>query len=244
MFRAKIKADVLKEVLPLVRTLVDEVNIGLDSKGMLFRAIDPSHIAMIELRLSKEAFEEYKAKSGVMGLNLIKLMDFLKLARAGEIISMELDDEKNLLLLKVGQLTRKMALVNPGSLSETKMPKLDPPGQVVVNVDHLKQGIRASEGVSVQVALRATPEAFHMESEGDQDSVDLELPKDHLEKLDVKDTLRSLYPLDYFSNLVRAIPSGTIVTLNVGNDYPMKVEFEVCGGNGYATYLVAPRIEN
>jgi proliferating cell nuclear antigen len=83
-----------------------------------------------------------------------------------------------------------------------------------------------------------------MFSEGETDSVSLKLPKDLLVSLECKEKVRSLFPLDYFSNMVKAIPAGTVVTLSIGSDYPVKLEFTMANGKGTVDYLLAPRIES
>jgi proliferating cell nuclear antigen len=50
--------------------------------------------------------------------------------------------------------------------------------------------------------------------------------------------------MDYFSNMIKAIPSGTNVNINLGNDLPVKLEFDIAAGKGQVKYLLAPRIEN
>jgi proliferating cell nuclear antigen len=70
------------------------------------------------------------------------------------------------------------------------------------------------------------------------------LSKDQLVSLECKESVRSLFPLDYFSNMIRAIPVGTVVTMSVGNDYPVKLEFSIADGRGTVNYLLAPRIES
>jgi proliferating cell nuclear antigen len=82
-----------------------------------------------------------------------------------------------------------------------------------------------------------------MVSEGDTDSVQLKLGKEHLEQLHTKEKVRSLFPLDYFSNMIKAVSTADNLTINLGNDYPVRLEFEVAGGRGRATFLLAPRIE-
>ncbi len=56
--------------------------------------------------------------------------------------------------------------------------------------------------------------------------------------------MRSLFPLDYFSNMVKSIGSAQSVTLYLGSDYPVKMEFKIAGGKGEVRYLLAPRIES
>src|SRR5205823_637542 len=108
----------------------------------------------------------------------------------------------------------------------------------------LRQAIRASESISDHIALKASPEGFEIVSEGDTDSVTHMVPKDLLDELQAKEAVRSLFPLDYFSNMVKAISSAPTVTLYLGSDYPVKIEFKIAGGKGDVKFLLAPRIES
>jgi len=115
---------------------------------------------------------------------------------------------------------------------------------VVVRTDELRQAIRASESISDHIALKASPEGFEVVSEGDTDNVSHMVPKDLLEEIQAKEAVRSLFPLDYFSNMVKAISSAPTVTLYLGSDYPVKMEFKIAGGKGEVRFLLAPRIES
>src|SRR5213594_722209 len=110
--------------------------------------------------------------------------------------------------------------------------------------DGLRQAIRASESISDHIALKASPEGFEVVSEGDTDNVSHMVPKDLLEEIQAKEAVRSLFPLDYFSNMVKAISSAPNVTLYLGSDYPVKMEFKIAGGKGEVKFLLAPRIES
>jgi len=244
MFAAKLKSDVLREVVDVVSPLVEEVKIGIDKNGLSIRAVDPAHVAMVDLSLDKKAFEEFKADEGELGLDVNKIKDVLKLARANEILSIKHDEDKNKLVMHVGNITRRMSLVDTAGMSDPKVPNLDLPAKVVVKTDELKQGIRASESVSDHIALTASAEGFEMNSEGDTDSVNLKLQKDLLDELVCKETVRSLFPLDYFSNMIKAMTTADVVTMGLGSDYPVKMEFEIAKGNGEVRYLLAPRIES
>ena len=244
MFEAKLKAEVLKEMVDVVSTLVDEAKLNVGKDSVSVKAVDPAHVAMVDLLLDRGAFESYKAEETELGLDMDKMKEILRLAKAGEIISIAHDEDKNRLVVSVGNTTRRMSLVDTAGMSDPKVPSLNLPAKLVVRTDELRQAIRASESVSDHIALKASPEGFEVVSEGDTDTVSHMVPKDLLEELQAKDAVRSLFPLDYFSNMVKAISSAPTVALYLGTDYPVRMEFKIAGGKGEVKYLLAPRIES
>ena len=244
MFQAKARAEVLKEVVNVVSTLVDEAKFIVNADGLSLRAVDPAHIAMVDLSLGKDAFEEFKADETEIGIDIDKLSQFLKLARSDDIIDLKHDEDKRRLSIVVGDITRRMSLIDTTGMSDPKVPNLSLPATVTVKGDDLTQGIRASETVSDHIALVANPEGFEMSCEGDMDQVHFRKAKKDLVALEAPSSVRSLFPLEYFSNMLKAVSSGNTVTLQLGNDYPVKMEFDIAGGKGHVRYLLAPRIES
>jgi len=244
MFEAKIKAEVLRELVDVVSTLVDETKVNATKEGISIRAVDPAHVAMVDLKLDRSAFDNYKADEQEIGLDLDKVKEVLRLAKMGDSIMLKCDEDKNKLILDVGNITRRMSLVDTAGMSDPKVPNLNLPAKLTIRVEELRQGIRASESVSDHIALTASPDGFEMTGEGDTDSVKLKLPKDYLDELESKEMVRSMFPLDYFSNMIKAISTAPTVTMYLGNDYPVKLEFQIGAGKGEVKYLLAPRIES
>jgi len=244
MFEAKLKAEVLKEMVDVVSTLVDEAKLNVGKDSVTVKAVDPAHVAMVDLSLDRGAFESYKAEEAELGLDMDKMKEILRLAKSGEVISITHDEDKNRLVVSVGNTTRRMSLVDTAGMSDPKVPSLNLPAKLVVRTDELRQAIRASESVSDHIALKASPEGFEVVSEGDTDTVSHMVPKDLLEELQAKDAVRSLFPLDYFSNMVKAISTAPTVALYLGTDYPVRMEFKIAAGKGEVKYLLAPRIES
>jgi proliferating cell nuclear antigen len=243
MMNGKVRSEVLREVIDIVSTLVDEAKFNITKEGLSLKVVDTAHVAMLELSISKDAFDEFKFEPIQVGIDIDKVKEVLKLARPGESIDIKLDENKNRLMLGVGNVTRWMSLVDTGGMSDPKVPNLNLPAKVSVKIDELRQGIRASESVSDHITLKANPEGFEIVSEGETDSVNLKLSKDLLERIECKEPVKSMFPLDYFSNMVKSISSSQSVTLLLGNDYPVKMEFEISAGKGKGMYLLAPRVE-
>ncbi len=242
-FRAVCKADVLKSLIDSLSTLVDEAKFQIAPEGLQVLAVDAAHVAMIDLSLSKAAFKNFEAEEMELGIDIDKLSDAIGLAGAGDEVEFNLEEE-GLLRLEIGNLTRRMTLVDTSGMTDPKIPDLELPARVKMPGDELERGIKAAEGVSDHVALHATEDGFELSAEGDMDSVNLALDKKTLLELDVSEEARSLFSLDYFSSMVKVAKTAGTVELRLGNDYPVRLKFEFANGEGDVTYLLAPRIES
>jgi proliferating cell nuclear antigen len=241
MFKLRIKMENLREVVEVVSTLVSEVKLSISKEGLEAKAVDPSHVAMLVLNLHKPVFEEFTGEPTELGVDVEKLKEVLRLSKPGDIIDFQFDG-KNRLVASLGRVTRQMAVVDPAGITDPKVPNVSPPASVTVKTEDLRQGIRGSESFTDHVTLTLDPEAFTMHSEGETDRLDLRIPKENLPKLEVKEAVKSMYPLDFFSAMVKSIAAED-TTLHVGNEYPLKVEFAMGGGRGEGRYLLAPRVE-
>jgi proliferating cell nuclear antigen len=124
------------------------------------------------------------------------------------------------------------------------MPNLNLPAKVVIKASELTQGVRASETVSDHLALTVNKDNFELFAEGDTDTVNLKLPKDLLEELSTNSKCKSLFSIDYFANMIKPVRGEDPITMMLGNDNPIRVEFNIAENKGHVTYLLAPRIES
>ncbi|MCD6237083.1 MAG: proliferating cell nuclear antigen (pcna) [Thermoplasmata archaeon] len=244
MFKAKVKAEIVKAIIDITSHLVNEAKFNITPKGLSLRAVDPAHVAMVDLNLKASAFEEYKADEMELGIDLDKLGGILKLAGSGDSISLEYDENSNKLTIKIGNLIRKMGVLDTAGMPDPKVPNLNLPARLTLKASELFQGVRASEAISDHVALTATTDAFELFAEGDTDTVNLKLPKDLLVDIEVPEKCKSLFSIDYFSNMVKPVKGDEPITIYLGNDNPIKMEFDFAEKNGHVTYLLAPRIES
>ena len=249
MLKARIKAESLKEFIGAVGSLVDEAKVNVNEDGMQIKAVDPSHVAMIEANLVKSAFDSYEAKSMEMGMDIDKFKNVLTVAGKDEMVDLEKDDDLNRLIVNIGNLTRAMPLLDTSGMPDPKVPSLDLPSTVNVVVNEIAQGLKASKSVSDHIALSTDKNSFRLVCEGDnQNSVDLSLGKEQLEKLDSPDEATSLFSLEYFSLMVNSLPADRILHINLGTDLPVKIDADLAvddmtGAQGNVKFLLAPRID-
>jgi len=244
MFNAKVKSEVLKGIIDVTSPLVNEVKFNINSKGISLRAVDPAHVAMVALDIDKKAFEEYKADEMELGIDMDKLASIMRLSSSEDMVSLEYDEDANRLIIKIGNLVRKMGVIDTAGMPDPKMPNLDLPAKIVIKASELSQGVRASEAISDHIALTVNKDSFELFAEGDTDTVNLKLPKDLLTELKTTNKCKSLFSIDYFSNMIKPVKGDGQMTIMLGNDNPIRVEFDIANKKGHVTYLLAPRIES
>ncbi len=244
MFNAKVKSEVLKGIIDVTSPLVNEVKLNITPKGISLRAVDPAHVAMVDLEVKSKAFDEYKATDMELGIDMDKLGSIMRLSSSGDMVSLDYDEESNRLIVKIGNLVRKMGLIDTAGMPDPKMPNLNLPAKVVLKASELNQGVRASEAVSDHLALTVNKDDFELFAEGDTDTVNLKLPKDLLVELNTTTKCKSLFSIDYFSNMIKPVRGEDSITIMIGNDNPIRVEFDIAEKKGHVTYLLAPRIES
>lgn len=243
MFKARIRMELLKEAVEVISTLVSEVKLSISKDGIHVKAVDPSHVAMLVMNLNGSVFEEFTGEPTEIGVDIEKIKEVLRLCKPGDRIDLQYDGAGQRLVLSVGKVTRQMSVVDPAGITEPKVPNVNPPGIAEITMEELRQGIRGSESISDHVTLILEPKGFTMLSEGESDRVDLTIPKESLVKLEIKDPVRSMYPLDFFSSMVKSITSSERATLHIGNEYPLKIEFTLANSQGEGRFLLAPRVE-
>jgi len=244
MFNVKVKSDIIKGIIDVTSPLVNEAKFNITSKGISLKAVDPAHVAMVELDIKSTAFEEYKSDDMELGIDLDKLSGIMRLADSGDTVSLKYDEKSNRLIVTIGNLVRRMGLIDTAGMPDSKVPDLDLPAKAIITASELSKGVRASEAVSDHLALSVDKEAFELSAEGDTDTVNLKLPKDMLVELSSPGKFKSLFSIDYFSNMIKPVKAGDPITIFLGNDNPIRVDFDIAEKKGHVIYLLAPRIES
>lgn len=240
---------VWKTCMGAIVNLLEEAHFKFSQEGVSMRAMDPSHVALVDFRLPAGAFEEYRVSKPLgLGLSLTELNRVLSRAKSDDALVMEHDEEKNRLLITFkGTSSRKFSLpLLDLRESELPEPKLQFTAFVEVMAEVLQDGLRDSETVGENVRLEVTEEGFFMHAEGDGKSAELKLEKGSaaMPKLKLERPCSSMFNVKYLSDMLKAADPKDVVTVSLGKDLPMRLDLRIAGGKGSLSFILAPRIES
>jgi len=245
MFKAEITANKLQSTVSKLTALVDECKVRLDEDGLSIQAVDAANVAMVDVWLPKEDFEQYQADEELLGVNLLRLADVVGMGNKDDTVTLELNEETRKLRIEIDGLRYTLSLIDPDSIhQEPNVPELDN-AEYDVAGSELQRGVKAAGLVSDHMGFRSTTETgdgLEAFAEGDTDDVVVDMPfGDVYNPADEEES--SLFSLDYLDEMAKELPSDEDVRVELGDDYPIKFTTGL-GEEGEMTYLLAPRIEN
>jgi len=236
----KIERNKLAAIVKPIAAVVDEAKLAFDDDGLSVRVVDPAHVCMLLITAPKAAFSSYTVLGKEpIGLDLDKITEALHVTTGETPISLETND--GMLIAKIGGTTRKMKLAPTESMTDPKLPSIRVPEKADVPLDEFQTALKAASPISDCIHIRTDPPDLVFEARGDVDSIEHRLPA-----VGTKEKVESLFPIDYLHNFLTALPSEATLTVHLGQDYPMYIDFSWGEGAQAITgqFMLAPRIES
>ena len=235
-----------KAVISAVSTLVEEATFEATVEGISFRGMDPSHVAVIDIKWPNTAFEKYECDGDIkFGVRIDEFSKLIKRADKSNQIEINISDD-NMLLVTVGKNKKyKMRLIE-SSASDTPLPKIPYDSKISLTSSTFDKILGDVQVVSDYLIVSTAEIQAEFSGKGDSGEVNiiLEKNKDELTELDVQADSSGTYSLEYIIPLVKAV--GTTVetiTCEFSSAKPLRIEFKVAN-LGRIHFYLAPRVEN
>jgi len=240
-------AKLWKNLVGAISTLIDEGTFDIDKNGIKLRAMDPSHVAMVDFEWPKTVFDEYTCDTPTkLCINISEMLKFLKRIGSSESLELRVDPQARLNMILKGKYTRtfNMATLEPIT-EEIPAPKISFNAMAKISTSCLRNAMDDISTVSDYIQFELTAKNLIMRASGYLGSVSVEVGTDSedLLSLSIKEKSKATFSLNYLSETVKAASTiSDIVTIEFSKDMPIRLNFEM--PKGKLQYYLAPRIEN
>lgn len=236
----------LKDSISIISELVNEARFKVTREAIELVAMDPANVAMVIFKLLSTNFVEYEVdKDQEIGLNLNNLKQVLKRAKANDVVSLELVDNKLQVTLR-GSTKRAFSLpILKMDEKEQKVPELSFPLSIMVNSEVLNEAVEDVDIIGESVSLAADKELFTVAAEGDLSKAKIEIrPSDQVAiTTTLENTAKAKYSIEYLKKMIAGSKIASQVRIQFNDDYPLRLEYKSVD-KVLLAFILAPRVEN
>lgn len=242
-------SELWKNCIGAVSKLIERTSFTFTPEGVRMKAMDPSHIALVDFELSAEGFDEYDvSETKVVGTDLKKMNEILARAKKGDEFSMSLQEDEGLWVLTFkGTSTRRFTLplmeIEDEELPE---PELDFTASAKVLAESIQDGLKDASVVSDSVCFELSEGVFQIYAESEAGRAEMSLSEgdEGLLEFHVDSPARARFSIGYLDNITKAASSGSVAEIHLGTDLPIRLNFPMAEDKGRLEFLLAPRIES
>jgi proliferating cell nuclear antigen len=249
MFKAEIEeVGLLKDSMKTISDLISEGLFQLTDDGIQLVAADPAMVGLVDFTLEKDVFENYEIdEEQKVGLNIENFYSILRRANSGDTITLEVDEDSSKFKITMENSSTRDFSLPILNLSEDDIPSVGDLDQFTFNAELdasvLEGAIKDAMVVSDAVTVSADGSSLQISAEGDQSGVDFTVQSgaEGVHEMDGSDA-KSMFSLDYLSKMIGAKKLADTVTVKLGQDFPMRLEFAQ-PDQVQLNFVLAPRIE-
>jgi proliferating cell nuclear antigen len=244
MMNITARQDTIRIIVDILSTLVEEARFNFNADNLEIRVVDPSHVAMIRMEIDKSAFESWEVDETVLGLELSKLSKLVSLAGTGDLLEINFDEGFGRVNINVGEIERVIRPLDRQNMQEPRVPDLDVTTLACLSGAKFARALKAADQVGDLVTFSLDQNKFNVNVSGESDSVSVTYEAGELQELVCDNPVKSQYSLQYLLPLAKRIESTVdSITVRFGENYPLRLEFDIADGQGKVVYFLAPRVE-
>ena len=240
-------ASLFKKYVDGIAALVDEAEFLIDEKGLSLKATDPSQISLVDFELPKKAFKKFEIKESTkLGVDLNYLNQIMSRAKASDSVEFSISEDKSKLSVVFSGKSRRTFSIPLLDIKtgELPLPKIDFDAEIKIKAEALNDSFKDANLISTHLILSVENDSFIVKansSKGNMENIYTE-KDDSVISLKAKTEVKSMFPLDYLSNTIKAASADTEVTVNLKSNAPVEISYSL--GEGKIQYFLAPRIES
>jgi proliferating cell nuclear antigen len=246
MLKARCNSNHLKAVVEAIKPIVDEAVFTATSEGITFRAMDASHVSLLDISWKRDGFLEYECNEEVtFGVRIDELLKLLRRIDKEQQVEISIADGEMQLTASEGKRTRnyKLRLLD-ASKSETPVPKLSFNTRVTMLYDALVDALKDIDVITNVVEIYTNESMIKFYGKGDAGDAEVVYWQDentNIEMFNEAKESKSAYSLEYLLQMLNAVDADNVI-LEYSSKMPLRLQFLLpfrCD----MQYYLAPRAE-
>jgi len=249
MFKAVLEdISLLRESFNAIAEIIDEGTFHIKKDGISLVCPDRAVIAMVDFLILPTAFESYTCDKEIeVGLNIPKMLQFIKKAKSDDKLILSMDEEEDRFELTLeGTTTRKFAIpiISTPQQEVQDISKFNFENSIELDPSILKEGVENASMISDSITIKLTKDSLILKAEGDSSYTQLKVDANNSQvySINVKEEVIARYSIEYLSKMLKASKLVEKIKIEFNKDYPIHLEF-IIRDKVKLGFILAPRIE-
>jgi len=245
--KARCNNNHLRAVVEAIKPIVDEAVFIANSEGITFRAMDASHVSLLDISWKRDGFIEYECNEGevTFGVRIDELLKLLRRIEKDTQVEISIADGEMQLTASECKKTRnyKLKLLD-ASKSETPVPKLSFNTRVTMLYDVLVNALKDIDVITNVVEIYTNESMIKFYGKGDAGDAEVVYWQDentNIEMFNEVKESKTAYSLEYLLQMLNAVDADNVI-LEYSSKMPLRLQFLLpfrCD----MQYYLAPRAE-
>jgi proliferating cell nuclear antigen len=238
-----------KAVAAAVKTLVEEATFDATGEGLTFRAMDPSHVALVDLSWPVTAWEKYECdKPTKFSLRVEDLVKLIGRSDSKDSVEISATEEDAIAVKFSNGYKREFTIHLIESTSgSAPLPKLEFDTKATLTKAILEKVLGDISVVSDQVTVQTSKEKMTFSGKSDVGKAEISLVKNDADVLDlhVEAESKATYSIDYILGILKALGGVTdTVQVEFSAKKPIRLQMKLNDQGARIDYYLAPRVSD
>lgn len=248
MFLAKTSsASEWRAVAAAVKTLVEEATFDATSEGITFRAMDPSHVALVDLTWPSSAWSAFECdRPFKFSVRVEDLVRTVGRADTKDNVAISSGDDDSIWIRFFNGYKREFNIhLIESTAASAPLPKLEFDTKATVTKTILEKVLGDVSVVSDQVTIQATKDKVTFSGKSDVGRAEISLAKNDADVLELQSNAESkaTYSIEYISGILRALGGvADTVQFEYSSKKPLRLELKLNDQGAKMFYFLAPRV--
>jgi proliferating cell nuclear antigen len=254
-----VQGELFRKIISSIADLVSDGNFMCDGQHISFQGMDSSHVSLVALSLGKNGFKDYRCdRELTLGINFASLNKMLKCMGSKDSMSIRAEDDgDNATFIfespnneRISNFELKLMDIDAEQLG---IPDTEYKTVIKMSSNEFQRICRDLSAIGDTVIISATKEGVKFSVQGDIGSGDMILKQSTNSNADdnenentlieLEEPVQQTFALRYLNSFTKATALSKSVTISMGSDVPLVVEYKI-EDFGHVRYYLAPKIDD
>lgn len=236
----------LLQIAKSAECMYEDATFSISEEGISFRAMDPSHVALLDMGIPNACFEKWSCiEEQKFALNIEEFRKLVNSLDTKGSISLQIK-EKEILVLQNG-FSASVKTIEP-SVKDCPLPRIPYDNTIgfseneEINVSEFSKLARKIGTVSDYITINCDASKVLFTGKGDQGACEKAYTSQQV-KIDNREDSETTYSLEFLMPYLRTLTKDSQIELGFSTSKPMRIQTKV-NNIGRIDFYLAPRVEN